>query len=678
MKRLGMTTGGRLFEGTVGRRDPFLEFGPLAFTVVALSLKLAYFTYLVPGEWWASTDTIKHWLRPAFHVVRFLGGHPQVLTATFAAVLLLVTPFPLLPRRSRFASLLVLNLIVTTLGVADVVHARFYGDVLSASDLLLAPALGGVLPSILQLLRLTDLVYYLDILVGCAILAVHFRPYKRSGPLEILPPMRVSAVLILSGLLLAAPAASMMWKNRGEFFSYATVRVEAAASVGILPYHLADLIVHLHPDRSDLDLGLRARVYRFLMDRDKQRASRSPLAGIARGRNVIVISAESLQAFPIGLRINGQAVMPRLAAFAKESLNFVNFYDQTHLGTTSDAEFMVMQSLHPIPAGVVATHFNHHHYRALPKILSENGYTTLSLCGAPSYFWNMDQMHPSYGFQRSYFAESYQMVEEINHWLSDREFFSQSVPILKEQKQPFMAFMLSSSNHHPFPLPQKYRELRLGGLDGTLLGDYLQSVHYFDRAFGEFIDRLRDAGLLDKTVILVYGDHQGFLGDPPELARLMNYSPDDEFRVLQSRKNVPLLIRLPQGAKAGVRTTAAGHLDVAPTLLGLLGVIDDKKVMLGSDLTQPRDSLVVFRDGSFTDGNHYFMKRFGPASGGSCFDMRSGMASSCEPIKMLREAAKERLEISDLIIRGDLIPGLTNRSMYVRNQKVAPAIRPRS
>ena len=509
----------------VGHPQEFIDLAPVAFTIVALWVKLAYFSYLVPGEWWASEERIKHWLRPALHILGFLLAHPHVAIATGASVLLLVTPFPLLSRIWRFMSLLLLNLVVTTLGLADVVHARFYGDVLSVSDLLLAPALEGILPSILKVVRPTDPVYYLDILLGCAMLPIYLKHHRKMGFVEAPRPARLSAALALGGVFFAAPTAWMMWHDRSDFFSYATVRVEAAASVGILPYHLADIAAHLLPAPSELDTSIRARVSRFLLDRDKQHVLRSPLAGIARGRNLIVISAESLQAFPIGLQINGQPVMPRLSAFAKESLRFVNFYDQTHLGTTSDAEFMVMQSLHPIPAGVVATHFNHHHYRALPKILAENGYMTLSLCGAPGYFWNMDQMHPSYGFQKSYFNESYRMVEQINNWLSDREFFSQSVPILKQQKEPFMAFLLSSSNHHPFPLPQKYRELKLGEMEGTLLGDYLHSVHYFDQAFGSFIDELRDAGLLEKTVILVYGDHQGFLGDPPELARLLELLP---------------------------------------------------------------------------------------------------------------------------------------------------------
>ena len=83
--------------------------------------------------------------------------------------------------------------------------------------------------------------------------------------------------------------------------------------------------------------------------------------------------------------------------------------------------------------------------------------------------------------------------------------------------------------------------------------------------------------------------------------------------------------------------------------------------MLDSDLTLRRDSLVVFRDGSFTGGTHYFVKRFGPTSGGSCFDIQTSALAHCEYVQRLRFAARERLEISDLIIRGDLIPALTKR-----------------
>jgi lipoteichoic acid synthase len=222
-----------------------------------------------------------------------------------------------------------------------------------------------------------------------------------------------------------------------------------------------------------------------------------------------------------------------------------------------------------------------------------------------------------------------------------------------------MAFLLSSSNHHPFRVPSHHRQLRLGDLEGTLLGDYLHSVHYFDTAFGGFVSELRAAELLERTVIVIYGDHQGFLGDPPKLAQLLGYAPADDYRRLLSRKKIPLLIRLPHGQSAGIQRVTGGHIDVAPTLLSLLGAGDDSSVMLGEDLTRGKDSLVVFRDSSFVDGAHHMVRQPGTLAGFKCYEVATGHVVDCQPLSERHRAALERLEISDAIIRGDLIPGLT-------------------
>ena len=51
------------------------------------------------------------------------------------------------------------------------------------------------------------------------------------------------------------------------------------------------------------------------------------------------------------------SVAPSLTALAKESLYLANNYEPTHLGSTADAEFAVMQSLYPLPVGVVASRY---------------------------------------------------------------------------------------------------------------------------------------------------------------------------------------------------------------------------------------------------------------------------------------------------------------------------------
>jgi phosphoglycerol transferase MdoB-like AlkP superfamily enzyme len=268
----------------------------------------------------------------------------------------------------------------------------------------------------------------------------------------------------------------------------------------------------------------------------------------------------------------------------------------------------------------------------------------------------MKLMHSGFGFERSFFEDAFDIRERLGGWLADKEFFTQVLPILKQEKEPFMAFFLSSSNHHPYELPQDNRRLNLGELEGTLLGNYMHSVHYFDEAFGEFLDQLREAGLLEKSVVVLYGDHQGFV-DWAELARLLDIPERSQYHQLLVRKKVPLIIRLPHGHGAGVRNVAGGHLDIAPTLLSLVGVAGES-IMMGRDLTAGHAPLVVFRDGSFIDGDYYFINRFGPTSNSICFELETGQRVDTGMLERKRGEALKRLEISDIIIRGDLIPVL--------------------
>ena len=105
--------------------------------------------------------------------------------------------------------------------------------------------------------------------------------------------------------------------------------------------------------------------------------------------------------------------MPHLRQWAGDSLRFTNVTDETSEGRTSDAEFTTMTSLLPLDHGAVAFRFPGNHYVALPRVLTEHGYTTLSAVAFEPGFWNRQVMHPSYGFQRSLFEPDFQMTEQI-------------------------------------------------------------------------------------------------------------------------------------------------------------------------------------------------------------------------------------------------------------------------
>jgi lipoteichoic acid synthase len=225
---------------------------------------------------------------------------------------------------------------------------------------------------------------------------------------------------------------------------------------------------------------------------------------------------------------------------------------------------------------------------------------------------------------------------------------------LQAVKQPFFAFILTSSNHHPFKGDSASPRFDVGTLQGTLLGNYLQSVHEFDTEFGAFIDELRAVGLLDRSVVALYGDHQGFVGEEEGLPSLLGIEPHDELGRFLVRKRVPFLVRLPGGQHAGPREVPGGHLDIAPTLASLLGVAA-APMMIGRDVTAVRGRPIVFRDGSFLDGGAAYINAFGALSSARCYALDSRKSVDCQLLKDARAVAREQLRVSDAILGADLI-----------------------
>ncbi|MCC7367833.1 MAG: LTA synthase family protein [Chloroflexi bacterium] len=626
------------------------EVGPVAVIVMVLWAKLIHIGMRLPSVSWAGAEPL--------HLVAAMRAYPDMFTATLAALLLPVPLLMLLPRLPRALFTLAISAALTTVAVADLIHVRFYADVTSVSALAQTPMLTWVLDSVQTLIDPSDFVYFADIPVGLLALVWYLRWIRPLPARDLAGRMRLGLTPMIAALLLVLPTMRFVWNDSRSLFGYSTIRLEVASAIGLLPYHLTDLALGLALRPHDVSAPDLARVRAFLDRKAQSTPPPSELFGIAKGKNLIVLSAESTQAFVIGLEIDGQPIAPNLTALTRESIYLANNYEPTHLGSTADAEFSIMQSLYPLPVGVMAARYARNEYRGMPALLAEQGYGTFVAVGAMPHFWNMNQLHPRYGFQRAYYEQQFQVNERVIAWISDREFFTQMRPILMDQHEPFMGFMLSSSSHHPYTIPEHLRTLKLGKLEGTMLGDYLHAVHYFDQELGTFIGWMRESGLLDRSVLVVYGDHQGFLSGEADLPGILGFSEWNEYHHFKVVKRTPIVIRLPGGAAAQEFQGASSHLDVAPTVLGLLGVDSSSTVLLGRDVMRPGEGLAIFRDGSFADESHYFVNRFGRTLASRCYEATTAELIDCEPLDEVRQQVRERLEVSDIIVQGDLIPQL--------------------
>jgi phosphoglycerol transferase MdoB-like AlkP superfamily enzyme len=378
--------------------------------------------------------------------------------------------------------------------------------------------------------------------------------------------------------------------------------------------------------------------------------------GAARGKNLIVVQVESLQDFVVDFAIDGQAVMPHLRGWTSDSLRFTNVTDQTSEGRTSDAEFTTMASLLPLDHGAVAFRFPGNHYTALPRVLTEHGYATLSAVAFEPGFWNRQVMHPSYGFERSLFEPDFQMTEQIGWGLNDHDFLQQMVPRIEKLPRPFAAWLITLSLHHPFEsFPDAHKVLKLGALEGTSLGNYLHTMRFFDQALEDFRSALARDGLLDDTMLVVFGDHDAGFARDAALARTIGIGADDIAWTLNDR--VPFFIRTAGGnaaaaGLAGERAQPAGQTDFAPTILSLLGVDASALAYVGRNLLAAPDDAPVPRPyGDWLDSRHLFFAR-GAAS--ICVDAARRAAVDAAACAAADTIARRERDVSRLVVVDDL------------------------
>jgi hypothetical protein len=192
-----------------------------------------------------------------------------------------------------------------------------------------------VVSSVRQLLQPVDALYYLDVLTALVVTPLYVRACRRVPSLRPLQRVGVAAILLLAGIVSVVPLAKTVGRDA---VIYQAVRDRFS----------------LEPAPEAIGAPQREKVLAFLGEHRARERERSPLFGAASRKNVIVISAESLSAYPLGLVVEGQAIMPRFSAFAREGLAFTSFYDQTGSGGTSDGEFITLHSLHGVRSGAVA------------------------------------------------------------------------------------------------------------------------------------------------------------------------------------------------------------------------------------------------------------------------------------------------------------------------------------
>jgi phosphoglycerol transferase MdoB-like AlkP superfamily enzyme len=378
------------------------------------------------------------------------------------------------------------------------------------------------------------------------------------------------------------------------------------------------------------------------------------------GHNLLLIQVEALQTWVIGLEVEGQEITPLLNRMRDEADWYPYLIDQTNQGKTSDAEYAVLNSQHPLGEGAICFLRADNSFYTLAHVLAEHGYATLSAHPYKRGFWNRAVLHPRYGFTRSLFDRELGDGQKVGWGLADGLFFERMVPELAALPEPWFAFLITLSLHHPYDeFPRNLAQLELGGLEGTRVGNYLEAMHYFDRSLAALLVALDEAGLLEHTIVALYGDHDARfeLEEYPEVLALAGLG-DWEPAAFARLERVPLFVRIPATVRPALETVnvVGGHLDIAPTLLHALG-LPRPRAFVGRPLL-PGGELPSFA--AYPDGSAYAHDRMFVATGrgipreGGCFEFPVGDSRPRHECAALAERAAEELAISRAVVDHDL------------------------
>ncbi|MER1989268.1 MAG: LTA synthase family protein [Solibacillus isronensis] len=566
-----------------------------------------------------------------------------------SAVLFLAVAF-LFKRKRRLTALIIIYSLMTFLLFANAVYYRFFSDFITLPTISQTQNFGDLGGSVLTLLKPTDLLFFVDIFV-----LIYIRFSKRINFQSGKVGFKMPAAVIAAAIVLSIVNLQLAEADRPDLLSRGFDRSYIVKYLGMYNYTIYDSVktFEASSERASADSSDIAEIINFTNSFSAQ--PNEKYFGKAKDMNVIYLHLESMQSFLIDYELEGEQVTPFLNSLVKNenTMYFDNFYHQTAQGKTSDAEFMLENSLFGLPQGSAFITKGQNTFEAAPSLLKDYGYTSAVFHGNNGSFWNRNIIYNQFGYDEFFDESSYDTSDPKNmaeYGLMDKPFFEQSESLLETLPQPFYTKFITVAHHFPYKIDQDLATIGKATTGDASVDNYFQTARYADEAIEQFFAYLKESGLYENTMIVMYGDHYG-ISDNHNKAMEQIIGEEVTPVVNADLQRVPLFIHVP-GMEGGVNHTYGGQIDLLPTVLHLLGVETKNNIHFGTDLlSEEHSEIVPFRNGNFVSPTIYSLD-------GKYYDPKTGEEldeSKVETADKLKAMVEEKLHYSDKVVNGDLL-----------------------
>ncbi len=375
--------------------------------------------------------------------------------------------------------------------------------------------------------------------------------------------------------------------------------------------------------------------------------NQSEYTGMFKGKNLIFILAEGFNEIAVD-----EQRTPTLYNMIHTGFNFTNFYSPVYLSTTG-GEFQATTGL--IPTQEILKLWKKEQPTiefALGNAFGRLGYRAQSYHNWTYTYYKRNITMKTLGFN-NYKGCGNGLEKEMDcHWLPyDSTMAEVTSKNYLGKEDNFVTYYVTVSGHSPYNTSDNIAKHHWDTVKDLNYSDpvkyYLAAQVELDKMLEKLVEKLKESGELDNTVIALVGDHYPYTLTNKEMNEASSYKKDDTIEVNHSN-----FILWNSEIKEPITVDKVGsQIDVLPTLLNLFGVEYDSRMIVGKDILSDYEGIAMF-------SNHSWVTDYGWYQASTrTFTKKEGKTleneTEQEYIKRMNNRVTNAFSISKLIIDND-------------------------
>lgn len=330
--------------------------------------------------------------------------------------------------------------------------------------------------------------------------------------------------------------------------------------------------------------------------------NKNEYTGMFNGFNVIWITAEGYTGYALD-----SGLFPTLSRLTNEGFVFNNYYQPLWYGSTLGGEYANLMGS-PTKNGAYlsmcrAADNENGMLFSLANTLGRLGYSCYGFHDNDYTYYDRNITHPALGYE--WIASGNGLEYQIDEYGQDM--WPQSDLVMMEEtfdryteNEPFHLYYLTVSGHVPYgygaanAMSEKNKDVVAGLNYSDTTKAYLASQYEMERMLEEIVNSLEKKNLLDKTVIVLAGDHV-----PYDNMEIVDELAGTEFGSSLDAYRSKLIIWSGAMEKPVRVNKVCSSIDILPTMLNLMGADYDSRLIIGRDILSDSAGLVLFPDRSY-------------------------------------------------------------------------------